>query len=256
MHFEIRHGALVGDPDLVRSLPSPNHSGAFARPPGLVVMHYTAGASARGSAAWLANPASGASAHLVIGRDGEVIQCVNFENRAWHAGRSAWKGLANLNDHAIGIELANWGPLAPSPAGWCAPDGKDVPAIPARHRNGGPLCGWETYPAIQIETAAAIVRALSKVYPIREIVGHDDIAPQRKRDPGPAFDMAAFRAAVLGSDPPAIVTASRLNVRTGPGLGFPVCDTLARGAPVSVRERHRDWIAIAPERWVFADYVA
>ncbi|MBT0667645.1 N-acetylmuramoyl-L-alanine amidase [Novosphingobium profundi] len=256
MPFSIRNGVLGHADHPVRQIPSPNHSGPFRRPPRFVVMHYTAGASARGSAAWLANPASGASAHLVIGREGEVLQCVNFENRAWHAGRSTWQGLSGLNDHAIGIELANWGPLAAQDEGWASPDGKPVPAILARHRHGGPECGWERYPAIQLETAAAIVGTLAQAYPIREILGHDDIAPTRKRDPGPAFDMADFRKTVFGDLPCGTVTAHSLNVRSGPALSFPVIDTLARGARVSLGERHRDWIAIAPERWVFAGYLA
>jgi len=256
MPFSIRKGVLHAQDAAVTQVPSPNHSGAFRSPPRLIVMHYTAGGSAASSASWLANPAAGASAHLVIGRDGAIIQCVNLERRAWHAGRSAWQGLSDLNSHAIGIELANRGPLTWSPQGWCDASGTTIPATEAAHRHGGPVRGWEVYPEAQITAAIAVARALAETYPIHEIVGHDDIAPGRKLDPGPAFDMPTFRTQVLGASLRARVTASSLRVRSGPGLDHPVLRALPRGTPVEVTERRRDWIAIAPGQWVFAEHVA
>ena len=104
--------------------------------------------------------------------------------------------------------------------------------------------------------AIAVARALAETYPIHEIVGHDDIAPGRKLDPGPAFDMPTFRTQVLGASLRARVTASSLRVRSGPGLDHPVLRALPRGTPVEVTERRRDWIAIAPGQWVFAEHVA
>lgn len=207
--FAIRKGTLYTGNTPVRQIPSPNTSGPFRHSPRFIVMHFTAGGAAENSAAWLANPRAGASAHLVIGRDGTTIQCVNLEMRAWHAGRSRWQGLSGLNDHAIGIELANWGPLARSGDNWVTPRGEQVPCIEAAHRNGGPVRGWETFPERQIKAAIAIAHALTAYHPISGILGHDEIAPERKLDPGPAFDMASFRKAVLGG-PQALVSAEHL----------------------------------------------
>ncbi len=99
------------------------------------------------------------SAHLLVRRDGEVVQFVPFNERAWHAGESRFHGRARCNDFSIGIEL----------------EGED-----------------ETpYTDAQYECLVAIVAAIEQAYPDisnRNIVGHSDIAPGRKTDPGPAFD--------------------------------------------------------------------
>ncbi|MED5546142.1 MAG: N-acetylmuramoyl-L-alanine amidase [Pseudomonadota bacterium] len=258
MSYAIRNGTLELNGAPVRQVPSPNVSSAYRVKPTKLVMHYTAGGAGSGSAAWLANPNAGASAHFVICRDGTVIQCVSVDRRAWHAGKSQWGGLTNLNSYSIGIELANWGPLRDD--GTTAA-GKAVDYIEAAHKNGGPVRKWEVYPAAQIAAAEAVARAIAAYHPIDEIVGHDDIAPARKLDPGPAFDMAGFRKAVLGhvggdSAPErGTVTASSLNVRSGPGTTYPVVAGLTRGQSVPILERRREWISIAPGRWVFGEYV-
>ena len=73
--------------------------------PDMIVVHYTAGTSARTAAEFLAKEEVKASAHLVIGRQGELFQLVPFDTEAWHAGRSCYGGRANLNRYSIGIEL-------------------------------------------------------------------------------------------------------------------------------------------------------
>ena len=77
----------------------------------MIVVHYTAGTSARTAAEFLAKEEVKASAHLVIGRQGELFQLVPFDTEAWHAGRSCYGGRANLNRYSIGIELDNLGRL-------------------------------------------------------------------------------------------------------------------------------------------------
>ena len=79
--------------------------------PDMIVVHYTAGSSARTAAEFLAKEEVKASAHLVIGRQGELFQLVPFDTEAWHAGRSSYDGRANLNRYSIGIELDNLGRL-------------------------------------------------------------------------------------------------------------------------------------------------
>ncbi|MEW5943644.1 MAG: 1,6-anhydro-N-acetylmuramyl-L-alanine amidase AmpD [Pseudomonadota bacterium] len=101
------------------------------------------------------------SAHFLIRRGGEIVQFVSCRRRAWHAGVSEWRGRARCNDFSIGIELEG--------------------------------CDVEPFTDIQYERLAELTRALQAVYPIEDIVGHADIAPGRKTDPGPFFDWERFR---------------------------------------------------------------
>ncbi len=104
------------------------------------------------------------SSHLLIRRDGELIQYVPFSKRAWHAGESCYRDRGACNDFSIGIEL----------------EGQDD----------------ESYTAEQYDRLACVVSSLFKMYPRLSpdtITGHSDIAPGRKTDPGPAFDWAHFR---------------------------------------------------------------
>ena len=258
MSFSIQKHHLFRDGRPVETLLSPNSGGAFAETPRILVVHFTSGASGRSSAEWFRSPENrSSSAHLVIDRDGSVIQCLPFDTVAWHAGRSQWKGLVGLNRHSLGIELANWGSLTRRGSGWVTPTGRPIAdPVMAVHRNGNPdgsraAIGWEPYPAAQIGALEAIARALVATYGISEIVGHDDIAPTRKSDPGPALDMERLRAAVFGSgreadgDPALKVTApDGLNLRSGPGTGFAVLELLPAGTPVRPEERDGRWLSV------------
>ncbi len=106
------------------------------------------------------------SAHFFIRRDGHLIQFVPCLLRAWHAGISSWRGRARCNDFSIGIELEG---------------ADDVP-----------------YEAAQYDVCNALIRALSCAYPISAVVGHCDIAPERKTDPGPYFEWSRISALVRG----------------------------------------------------------
>jgi len=102
------------------------------------------------------------SAHFLVCRDGALWQFVPCAERAWHAGESSWKGRARCNDFSIGIELEGTG---------------EAPFTAAQYRQ-----------------LARLTRVLKARYPIRDIVGHSDIAPGRKSDPGPRFDWTRYRA--------------------------------------------------------------
>ena len=107
------------------------------------------------------------SAHFLIRRDGELVQFVPCGRRAWHAGVSAWKGRERCNDYSIGVEL----------------EGTDeLPYTDAQYRQ-----------------LARLTSALRRRYPITDIVGHADVAPDRKTDPGPAFDWGRFRTLLAAS---------------------------------------------------------
>ena len=255
--WSISRGILQQDGEAVEQIKSPNTSGRFANSPKIVVMHYTAGSSARSSANWFANRAASASAHVVIERDGSIIQCVPFDKVAWHAGRSRWGSITGLNRHSIGIELANWGPLRSSGNGWVSHTGAPVAdAVVAVHRNGNPNgsrtpLGWEAYPEAQMETARAVTRALIEKYGMDEIVGHDDIAPVRKHDPGPAFNMTQFRNAMLdarGEEDNADATVnapSGLNLRSGPGTQHEKIVKLENGTKLELLGESGVWLEVS-----------
>lgn len=203
--FEVVGGRLLADGKPVRFEPSPNIGGECS--PLFLTMHFTAGGY-NGAVSWLCDPKARASAHLVISEEGDITQLVPFDRAAWHAGPSEWKGCTTMNTHSIGIELANYGELDGGPGRWSFA-GRHVPderVFVGRHKNGGAVTGWHTYPTRQVEVALAVAAALHRAFHFDDIVGHDDIAPKRKTDPGPAFDMAGFRSAVLtGSSSPAPV---------------------------------------------------
>lgn len=164
----------------------------------LLVIHFTAGASGQSSIDfWKTPEADYACAHIVIERDGKVIQCRPFDRICGHAGRSKWKDpktgkvYAALNHCSIGIELANAGD---SDVSW-AKRQPGFSSFRGRHRNGGPVRDWEAYPAAQVAACVAVSRALVQRYNLDDVTGHDCIAPARKTDPGPAFDIAALRQA-------------------------------------------------------------
>ncbi|MGH8670835.1 MAG: 1,6-anhydro-N-acetylmuramyl-L-alanine amidase AmpD [Burkholderiales bacterium] len=104
------------------------------------------------------------SAHFLVRRAGNVVQFVTCVRRAWHAGASRWRGRACCNDFSVGVEL----------------EGCDrVPFSDAQYAN-----------------LARLTRALRTAYPIEDVVGHCDIAPGRKTDPGPGFDWARYRSLI------------------------------------------------------------
>lgn len=156
-----------------------------------LVIHFTAGASGQSSINfWKTPKAKGASAHLVIERDGTVIQCRPFNRTCWHAGKSRWKGYNGLNACSIGIELANAGDNSKLAAKW-----SKLPLLKARHKNGGPVTNWEAFPDEQVAACIEIAKTLVARYKLDDVIGHDDIAPDRKNDPGPAFPMGRLRVA-------------------------------------------------------------
>jgi len=182
-------------------VPSPN-IGPLIKGHQLLVLHYSGGQSAEQTVAWLARRKSLASAHLVIGRGGEITQLVPFDVVAWHAGPSVWKGKTRLSEYSLGIELDNPGMLKPQAGKWFSGFKRAYPEtafIKAQHKFGARVYGWPTFTPEQLHAAAEVSAHLVRTYSLSEIVGHDDIAPKRKWDPGPAFPMEQFRSDVLGA---------------------------------------------------------
>lgn len=180
----------------------PDNLGPSLVEPDLLVVHYTVTTSGPATARDLADESQRASVHLVVDHDGSVIQQVPFDRVAWHAGKSTWGGRTTCSLFSIGIEVVNLGPLKKSGDGFVDVYGRPYkgPApVEAKHKD--PNCRyrfWEPYPEEQMQALLELGRLLVASYGLREIVGHDDIAPGRKIDPGPAFPMEDYRAAVMG----------------------------------------------------------
>ena len=155
--------------------------------PDTIVLHYTAGSNGLASAYYLTRPDVAASAHLVIDRNGDIIQLVPFNVESWHAGKSFHLGRVNLNHYSIGIELDNLGKLRREGEKFIAECGKEVQPsdVFVDEENGQPTY-WHRYTDEQLKTVVLVCLLLMDRYPIRYLLRHSDITP-RKIDPGPAF---------------------------------------------------------------------
>ena len=252
--------------------PTPNKGNVYT--PQYLVMHYTAATKEKGSISWFLNKNAQASAHLLIDRDGSITQFAPFNVVTWHAGISEWNGLVGLNQYAIGIELVNGGKLVKSNNMWICPVDRatiaDSDVILARHKNESTPTGWHNYTDLQIELAVEIGSLLVKTYGLKDVVGHDDIAPHRKVDPGPAFPMNNFRSRIMGrkeSKPTPLVTMTEVNIRSGAGTQFDtISDPLPKGTQVQVMKRDGNWSFVTVmddvhdlndlEGWVFSKYLS
>lgn len=143
-------------------IPSPNHGErAGGRRPDMIILHYTGMGSAEQALSWLCKEESQVSSHYFVHEDGRVLQLVPEERRAWHAGKSIWAGEADINSCSIGIEIANAG-----------------------HPGGLP-----EFPSEQIKAVAELCRDCGDRWGIapERVLGHSDVAPIRKVDPGENF---------------------------------------------------------------------
>ena len=157
----------------IRDLPSPNHG---PRRPGaaidMLVLHYTGMRTAGAALDRLRDPAAKVSAHYLVDEAGAVFRLVPEERRAWHAGRAFWAGETDVNGRSIGIELANPG-----------------------HRHG-----YRPFPEAQMAALEALCRDIlsRRAVPAGRVLGHSDVAPGRKSDPGELFDWRRLARAGIG----------------------------------------------------------
>lgn len=140
--------------------PSPNHD-ERGQPVTVLVLHYTGMQDAESAIARLRDPEAKVSAHYLVAEDGTILRMVDEDRRAWHAGVSYWRGMTGLNDHSVGIEIVN----------------------------PGHEWGYRPFPDEQLDALIPLVREIKDRHGITRgnVVGHSDIAPARKRDPGELF---------------------------------------------------------------------
>ncbi len=156
---------------------SPNHDARpDATPIDILVLHYTGMPSGADAVSRLRDPDSRVSAHYVVDEDGGILRLVPEDRRAWHAGISWWRGLTDLNDRSIGIEIVN----------------------------PGHEWGYRPFGALQMAAVCDLCLSILSRHtiPARNIVAHSDIAPDRKQDPGELFDWEGLAANGVGLFPP------------------------------------------------------
>ena len=153
--------------------PSPNFNDRpEGQPVDMLVIHYTGMENARAALERLCDPAAEVSAHYLIEEDGRVHRMVDERHRAWHAGVANWRGETNINDRSIGIELVN----------------------------PGHEFGYRTFPEPQMAALKELASGILSRHdiPARNVVGHSDVAPTRKMDPGELFDWAGLAGVGIG----------------------------------------------------------
>lgn len=165
--------SFEADYSQARVQPSPNHGErADGRKPDMILLHYTGMPSPEGALDWLCRDESQVSSHYFVQPDGEVVQLVPEDRRAWHAGKSFWHGETDINSLSIGIEIANAG-----------------------HPGGLP-----DYPKAQIAAVIELCRDCGHRWSIasERVLGHSDVAPVRKVDPGEKFPWRELYQAGVG----------------------------------------------------------
>lgn len=182
----ISRSDLTPDCPLARVHPSPNHGERKdGRRPDMLVQHYTGMPTGAGALARLCDATSDVSSHYLVFEDGRILQLVPEARRAWHAGLGAWAGDRDINSCSIGIEIVHPG-----------------------HDGGLP-----PYPEAQIEAVIALSRDIVARWGIRpeRVLGHSDVSPERKIDPGENFPWARLHAAGIGHwVPPAPIVEGRV----------------------------------------------
>ncbi len=148
--------------DLIET-PSPNFDERDA-PVSIIVLHYTGMQDAASAIQRLSDPQAKVSCHYLVAEDGQVVRMVAEDKRAWHAGRSYWRGMTDINARSIGIEIVN----------------------------PGHEWGYRPFPAQQMSSLLPLVADIKERYGITRgnVVGHSDVAPTRKQDPGELFPWA------------------------------------------------------------------
>ena len=196
--------------------PSPNHGPRRGRDaPDMVVLHYTAMETPRAALDRLCDPVPEVSAHYLIAETGEVYALVPEARRAWHAGAGAWGTCGDVNSASVGIELANTG-AHPFPE----------PQMAALETLLGGICArWDI--------------------PTERVIGHSDMAPARKSDPGPRFDWARLARAGLAVWPDVGASAGEGDMQAflaaAGAFGYPVEGEAPEAVLTAFRMRFRPW---------------
>jgi N-acetylmuramoyl-L-alanine amidase len=269
MPFQISNNLLNG-PTVSRDFIAKKNKVPFGdQLPDTIIIHFTAGRSAESSAKYLADDNVQASAHIVIGRNGKVFQLAPFDIQTWHAGISNYQGRTGWNKYSIGIEIDNPGPLTKTPNGYVAWF-KDIypeeQVVLATHRHETTARFWHTFTPEQIAICEEMCLLLIGTYPIKQILGHEEISKGRKTDPGPAFPLDKLREKLLSdrnletpvTNANGLVITDKLNIRSGAAATFPMISApLSLHQHVTIIDEMNGWYKVKTEieGWVNKAYV-
>lgn len=254
-------------------LNSPNQSDVIT--PDTIIIHYTGSSTAQSAINTFMDAENEVSAHIIVGLDGALTQLVPFNKKAWHAGESRHENRTGLNKYSIGIEVVNAGRLSKSGTkyySWFEKAYNTEDVIKAVHRNEDIATYWQRYTESQIETVAELCELLTRQYNILHILGHEEVSPGRKIDPGPAFPLDKLRNRILKLDDRSLetdveaydipkegyVTASKLNIRSGPSSArMKIANPLLNGKKVKIIQKEEGWYKVATtiEGWVSSAYI-
>lgn len=233
--------------------------------PDYLIIHYTATETAQPAINWFMdtkNNPDKIAAHIVLDTDGTITQLVPFNRRANHAGTSTWDGTSNLNFHSIGIEIVNAGFLEKLNDGsfkrQTASGVKLYPAtdnhkfVKATHKHkfwdAKDNQYWCIYPAAQLNALYILSKVLIDTYQLIAPVGHDDISPARKPDPGPAFPWNDFKTNVLLTNNNVgkifTVNTDGTNFRNSFSTNAPIIKKLPKGYQVGLIASNGQWCKV------------
>lgn len=207
--MEIKDNRIVGIPFKA----SPNIGGKLT--PKYLIQHYDASKNATGAISWMVSPKSKVSAHLHIDREGNIVQLVDFNRIAYHAGVSEWGGIKGLNSHSIGIEIQN--------------------------------SSIQEYTPKQMNAVIEVSKLLVQHYKLTEVLGHEDVSAIRKSDPsGVNVNLFDWVSLLRGCcfDIKSYTTSVDLNIRRGQGTQYPVILTLPKGTELYELNKVGGWSKI------------
>ena len=237
--------------------------------PTYLIIHYTATDTASQAIDWFMsvppdNP-NRIAAHIVVDLDGTITQLIPFNKRANHAGISSWDGKIGMNIHSIGIEIVNPGFVEKLSNGTFKrritktkntiyPATKASKILKADHKHlfwtDAENHHWFKYPPAQLNAVYALSKLLVNHYQLITAIGHDDVSPARKPDPGPAFPWDEFKTTVFGANNPIgsiMIIESEdgsANLRVEPNKEASLVKKLNNGHQVEIIETFGQWTKV------------
>lgn len=243
--------------------------------PDIIVLHYTGSNKLNADIQTLFYSKKQVSVQFVIDLDGTIHQLMPMNKIAWHAGESRLGNRTWLNKYSLGIEIVNAGFLTEKSDGsfttWYGDPVNKEDAVLLKHKNESKERYWHTYTKNQIDSVKVLCETLCNEFDIGYIVGHDDISPGRKQDPGPAFPVEIIKSLLLDdrNDTKSSTTASKqkdfgvvkvdkLNIRqSGNREAAKVALPLTKGQNVEVIEEKDGWYKVETkiQGWVNSDFI-
>ncbi len=243
--------------------------------PDIIVLHYTGSNKVNVDIQTLFYSKKQVSVQFVIDLDGTIHQLMPVNKIAWHAGESRLGNRTGLNKYSIGIEIVNAGFLTEKSDGsfttWYGDSVNKEDAVLLKHKNETKEKYWHTYTKNQIDSVKVLCETLCDEFGIEYIVGHDDISPGRKQDPGPAFPVEKIRSLLLDNRKEAassvtasqqkdfgVVKVNKLNIRQdGNSQAAKVALPITKDQNVEIIEEKDGWYKVETkiQGWVRSDYI-